>query len=509
MKKNLIALLTHLGMLLVMFLIGTPGVMLAAATALADGGNTEPGEGNLLKDDEGMSSVTHADEDGDVDFLQKDIDKKILKIRPMSTPLDQISRYAKNSPSKNLEFKYFSLGTRPIKTTLSAAVTKDGTKQTQTLTVADPSMFSLDDTIRVVGVKATHKPDGSAYNASDPKTPDLVLCVAGLDDGTSKPVVYAVNGDLDSNDQAIIIPSIEDGTTLIRMGKAGAELDVQTGRFVNLPTADVQFCQNFMMQVEQSTFFKMYDKNVEWTFSDLEEDAVYDMRMGMEGSYLFGGRGMVKHARKNGLEQYFTGGIWWMAGKDIEVGHVENVLTGSHTENVVVNEGETNESEEAVTVNDYTPTVVVSDDDLVDIAKDLFVGTGSGNKRKIMFCGSDMLAALSKIKSEKFRLKDTVEKWNLKFKSWDTDFGEILAIHHEFFDLNGMADQALAIDPEYLYKKTFLSLAHNVLDLKKAGIRNTDAVVLQEVSALYLRYPKAHARMQLVAVPEEDEDDNG
>ena len=28
--------------------------------------------------------------------------------------------------------------------------------------------------------------------------------------------------------------------------------------------------------------------------------------------------------------------------------------------------------------------------------------------------------------------------WNLKFKSWETDFGEILAIHHELFDLNGM-----------------------------------------------------------------------
>ena len=499
MKKKMIGLLTHVVMMLVMFLLGTPGVMLADATALPDGGNTEPGEGNLVKDDEGMSTVTHAHEDGDEDFIQKDIDKKILKIRPMSTPLDQISRHAKNSRTKNFEFKYFSLGTRPIKTTLSAAVTKNTSAQTQVLTVADPSIFTLDDTIRVVGVKATHKPDGSAYNSSDPKTPDLVLCVAGIDDSTSKPVVYAVNGDLDSNDQAIIIPNISNGTTLIRMGKAGAELDVQTGRFVNLPTADVQFCQNFMMQVEQSTFFKMTEKVVDWTFSDLEEDAVYDMRMGMEGSYLFGGRGMVKHARKSGLEQYFTGGIWWMAGKDIEVGHVE-------TEYTTISETD-DSGDTPVTTSETiaTSSVVVSDDDLVDIAKDLFVGTGSGNKRKIMFCGSDMLAALSKIKSEKFRLKDTVEKWNLKFKSWDTDFGEILAIHHEFFDLNGMADQALAIDPEYLYKKTFLSLAHNVLDLKKAGIRNTDAVVLQEVSALYLRYPKAHARLKLAVVPEEDQ----
>lgn len=48
--------------------------------------------------------------------------------------------------------------------------------------------------------------------------------------------------------------------------------------------------------------------------------------------------------------------------------------------------------------------------------------------------------------------------------------------------------------------KTHLSWARNVLDLKKAGIRNTDAVVIQEVACLYLRYPKAHARMQLSEV---------
>lgn len=37
----------------------------------------------------------------------------------------------------------------------------------------------------------------------------------------------------------------------------------------------------------------------------------------------------------------------------------------------------------------------------------------------------------------------------------------------------------------------------SVLELKKAGVRNTDAVVLQEVACLYLRYPKAHARIKL------------
>ena len=33
------------------------------------------------------------------------------------------------------------------------------------------------------------------------------------------------------------------------------------------------------------------------------------------------------------------------------------------------------------------------------------------------------------------------------------------------------------------------------LDLKSAGVRNTDALVLTEASCLVLRYPKAHVRI--------------
>ena len=302
--------------------------------------------------------------------------------------------------------------------------------------------------------------------------PDLVLCVCGSDASTNLPTVYAVNGAMDSaSKQPIWVPAIPKGTTLVRMGKACGELDVQTGRFNNIPTAETQYCQNFMIQVEQSTFDKIADKEVNWNFSDLEEDSIFDMRMAMENTYLFGVKNVISHVSKNGMNTWFTGGIWWMAGKDIEVGEK----------------------------NAVTHVTEISDDNLVDITKDLFVGTGIGNKRKILFCGSEMMSAFSKIKSDKFRLKDTVEVWNLKFKSWDTDFGEVLTIHHELFDKNGMSDCGFALDPEYLTKKTHVSWARNVLDLKKAGVRNTDAVVIQEVSCLYLRYAKAHARLRLAS----------
>lgn len=457
--------------LMCVLLGASSGVMMADASALPDAGKTQagnPGDGNG-----GIATRTAGEQNGDPEFYTKDIDTKITKIRPMATPVDQISRYATAQKADSFEVKYYSVGTRPISCKTSAKTDRQTSGASVALNVDDANMFTVDDTIRVVGVKGVYDDKGVAYDTDDENTPDLVLCVCGKSDSTNMPVVYAVNGNLDSNKAPVWVPEIPAGTTLVRMGKACGELDVQTGRFNNLPTAEIQYCQNFMMQVEQSTFDKIAGKEVEWNFSDLEEEGIYDMRLAQENTYLFGVKNKIAHTAKNGAYTWFTGGIWWMCGKDIEVG----------------------------TWNADKGVVEITDENLVDITKDLFVGTGLGNKRKVLLCGSDMLSAFSKIKSDKFRLKDTVEVWNLKFKSWDTDFGEVLMIHHELFNENGMSDCGIALDPEYLAKKTHVSWSRNILDLKTAGVRNTDAVVLQEVACLYLKYAKAHARMKLAQAP--------
>ena len=443
------------------------GVFMANAADLPDAGITDSGAGD--DNATGISTESQGRTDADPEFYTKEIDKRITKIRPMATPIDQISRYATAQKSGSFEVKYYSVGTRPITCKTSGEITAQSSGQSIELKVDDPLMFTLDDTIRVVGVKGKYDEKGKAYDPSDENTPDLVLCVCGRTQDTNMPVVYAVNGLLDSNNVPIWVPAIPSGTTLARMGKACGELDVQTGRFNNTPTPEIQYCQNFMIQIEQSTFDKIASKEIDWTFSDIEEDGIYDMRLSQENTYLFGVKNCINHVSKNGMKTWFTGGIWYMAGKDIEVG----------------------------TWDSTKKCAVITYDDLVDISKDLFVGTGIGNRRKIVLCGSDLLSALSKVKSEKFRLKESVENWNLKFKSWETDFGEILTIHHELFDLNGMSDCGFALDPEYLSKMTHVSWSRNMLDLKKAGVRNTDAVVIQEVACLYLRYAKAHARLRL------------
>ena len=439
---------------------GVSGVAMAEAAiaALPDGGST-------VNDAASITSISQANPD----FFLTDVDRRITRIRPMDTPIDQISRYGKSSTSVAMEFEYGSVGTRPVMTTLSTDVTAQASGVSLSIAVADPQMFDIDDTIRVVGVKG-YDEKGTTQTAQD-----LVLSVCGRDSSTNNPTVYAVNGKTNGK-QNIYLPAIPKGTKLVRMGKACSELDAKTGLFTNVPEMKEQYCQKFMAQITESTYKKIVEERktgqkVDWNFSDLEEDAIWDMRIGQESSFLFGVKNKVVHTSKGNSQQWFTEGIWWQAGQDIEVGSRKD--------------GE----------------AVITDDNLVDLAKALFCGTGVGNKRKVVFCGSEFQAALAKIKSEKYilREKDSVEVWNLKFKSVDTDFGELLTIHHELFDLNGMSDCALAIDPAFLAKKVFESFTRVNRDDMENGTSDSMTVMLKESCALYLRYPKAHARLKLAA----------
>jgi hypothetical protein len=402
--------------------------------------------------------VTAADENPD--YYAKAVDQRITKMRPMRTPIDQITRKAESiSRVKSMEVKYYSVSTRPIKATLTAEVAAM-TGSSVVLQVSDAKLFSETDTIRVHNVKG-YKEDGAT-----PDDKDLMLYVVGkTDDGF--PTVIAVNGLLDNENGTSKTPKLPEGSVLIRMGRAASEIDVETGNFYNLPKPSTQYCQKFMMQVEQSTYDKMWDKEVDWNFSDMEEDGIYDMRLGMENSFLFGIKGKGKDPKKSGADVYFTGGIYWMAGKKMGLG----------------------------TVTDGVATI--TDDEMVDFLKALFTGNDSGNGQKIGFAGSDALAALAKMKSERFKVVKEFERWGLKFTSFDSNFGKLLVMHHELLDMNGKADEIFVIDPEYLRKKHFLTWERKEYNMKDLAKRDTHAVVMREASCCYLVYPNAHAVVKL------------
>ena len=147
------------------------------------------------------------------DFLVNEIDRRIVKIRPMATPIDQLSRWAGAKRAGSMVVDYYSVDTRP--TTGRVAETFSGVEgsgssrfQKAKLTVDKPELFELSETLLVKGVGG-YKSDGTT-----PDSQDLVVYVMEKDDAGI--TVVTVNGKtLDGYENCI--PTISEGTTLVRM----------------------------------------------------------------------------------------------------------------------------------------------------------------------------------------------------------------------------------------------------------------------------------------------------
>lgn len=393
------------------------------------------------------------------DILVNEIDTRIVKVRPMATPIDQISRWAGCMHTGSQIVDYYSVDTKPTAATVSeaytepaaAAVTADA--QLITLHTSDDNIFEPSETILVKDV-AGYTDDGSAATDAN-----LVLYV--LAKGADATLtVQAVNGKKIGTIPDCV-PSIPRGARLIRMGRAAAELDVQTPQFESLPVKEQQYCQIFKVQIEQSTLQKIARKELQWSFSDQEEAAIYDMRLGMEKSYLFGAKRRIYDRRKK-EDVLLTGGIWFQAGK--EFGY------------------DADEFDEAT---------------LIALMREAFTGN-AGSKRKLLIGGSAFIERLSNIPTTKVTVgTDTVTKWGIDFTEMHSKFGTMYVLLSEVFDECGMSDNALVVDPQYLQKYSHIPFSTEELNLKAAGVRNTDALVLTEASCLVLRYPKAHMRVTL------------
>lgn len=434
--------------LLLSFVSGEASCVLAAVIPTVGGGKIISGE-PLTRD------LTLRESDG---LIKNEIDDRITKIRPMSTPIDQLSRWAGARKASSMVVDYYSVDIKPTKATMSKAYTEpesgSATSAAQKVTIdtSNNDIFEVSETIMVQGVKG-YESDGTIRSKSD-----LVLYITSKEEnGTLN--VYAINGKKIGSIENCV-PSIPASTTLIRMGRAATELDVQTAQFEALPVKEQNNCQIFKIQVEQSTFQKIAAKEVQWDFSDSEEAAIYDMRLGMEKTFMFGVKRTLYDSRKK-ENVSLTGGIWWQAGKEYE----------------------------------FDPSKELTQDDLIDIMKEAFTGNG-GNKRKVLIGGSDFIGRINKLEVTKvIAADDEYVKWGIDFSEIRSKFGKFYVLYSEVFDDCGMSDYGFVFDPEFVTRWAHVPFGHQKLDLKSAGIRNTDAVVMTEASCLTLRYPAAHMRI--------------
>lgn len=396
------------------------------------------------------------------DLLRNEIDRRIVKIRPMATPIDQLSRWAGAKHAGSMIVDYYSVDTRPTTALTVSAFTgctdDEGSDRFQKarLSTDNNDLFEASETILVKGV-AGYQPDGKTQSSQD-----LVLYVVEKEASTGMLNVVTVNGQT-IGEYENCIPTIPSGTTLVRMGRAATELDVQTPQFEALPKKSRNYCQIFKMQIEQSTLQKIANKEVSWTFSDQEEAAIYDMRLGMEKNFLFGVKARVEDTKKRETVM-LTGGIWDQAGSEF------TYEKGALNQNAVIS-----------------------------MMRKAFTGN-AGNKRKILIGGSGLIEQLNQLESTKVVMAgENIVKWGIDFSEMRSKFGKLYVLLSEVFDECGMEDNGMIIDPEYLQKYSHIPFTTESLNLKQAGVRNTDAIVLTEASCMTLRYPKAHMRIVCTA----------
>lgn len=92
-------------------------------------------------------------------LLRNSIDEKIVRIRPMSTPIDQISRCAGARGVKSMVVEYYSVDTKPtsakITADVSVSVGNDDGPVAVTLHTDNDKIFDNSETVIVPGAYVT------------------------------------------------------------------------------------------------------------------------------------------------------------------------------------------------------------------------------------------------------------------------------------------------------------------------------------------------------------------
>lgn len=393
------------------------------------------------------TSVT--DQAGEI--LSNAIDRRIVRVRPSATPIDQLSRFIGSRRCGSMTVEYYTVDTRLNETVctddLSSVTIEPDDKGAWVLgvNVERANIFAPSDTVLIPDILAgSEKQPLVGYIRSVNGSHISIVCLNVI----SKP------GESVSYDVKSPKPSI------VRMGRAASELDVQTEQFEALPMKRSNNCQIFKMQVEQSLLQRLSDKEVDWNFSDQEEAAIMDMRMGMEKNFIFGACAKFIHPEKNEYV-YLTGGIWNQAGSEAKI---------------------------AVTSE-------MKESDLINLCANVFTNN-NGSKKKILIGGTKLIAALNNVNFVRSISGDgSLTKWGIRFREIVSNFGTLYVMHSDVFDQCHHEKDGMIIDPDYITKYTHIPFCKEHIDLRKSGNRNSDAIVLTEASCIVLRHPQTHFRI--------------
>jgi len=437
-------------LVLSVFGIVDAGAMCADAVATGAGGYTN------------VNSIESATEGRQLspDLLLDEVYEKVTKIRPYDTPLYTIASRPASTRSANREIvRYYTTDVLPLTAKVQTAFA--GGVTSGSLITTDNDIFAANQTISVHGVNGT-----DSQGNPDPTHP-LQLYVVNKD-SSGNPIVVTANGT--GSDRRTIPPiPVQDGSgndiILERLGRGASEAQFKTDPYAVYPTWDEQYLQSFITQVEMTDIFKRADKEVNWSFSDEVEEAMFDMKRTANSTFWKGVKGRLTVANKHrekAEDTYFTEGVWYQAGTDF----------------AFASSG-------------------ISISEMGRLYNAAFTGT-SASKQKLFIVGSEIIRGLEAIPDYNRIIREGTKKQNLglELSMLYSTLGTLALAHDPSFDDMGWANKGFILDPDLLvkYKMPSISKTKDNKDLMEA--RSTSGVYM-EISGLILRNPKAHLRVTL------------
>lgn len=168
------------------------------------------------------------------ELLRNEIDSRIVKVRPMATPIDQISRYGGARGCGSMVVEYYSVDTKPVEAKTVSSSPNNGLRSSEgyipsELKTDNDSIFEISETLMFPDVMASEGEPLVVYVYEKIKQGGLM--------------VIPVNNKNAAGDY--VTPAIAAGSRVVRMGRAAAELDVQTAQFESLPVKSSNNCQIF------------------------------------------------------------------------------------------------------------------------------------------------------------------------------------------------------------------------------------------------------------------------
>jgi len=412
-------------------LFGFGGEGVVMGMALVQGTNTN--------DDTEATSVG-------ANYYKRDVSQIVTEIKPDDFPLDTILRNIRGAESaynRKVEYEEVTFRSASATATTAGAVTN----LTQLVTFANDKTFWAVDDIAYNPAVTTNAAGGQRLIVTEVVPSTGVVTFQCINNSTGTMTSTGTN-------------------KIYRLGNAKTELDAQTTSVFALPAQDFNYAQTFMAQIERSVIESKYNKLSGYSFQDKVRQVIYDMRSSMERSLIAG----VKAKTTVGSDIHYTAdGLLPKISNTFSFGTGNTVSGGYTSSNVSV-------------------------EHVIDMLEQAFAGN-AGSDNRLLLGSKEFISALSKIDKYDRNLQSEGNTilHGVQVRRLVSDFGVVDVKHSKAMDELGLAQKAIILDLDHIYKHELESMSVEELDLNKSGSRRTqDAMRMVETSCASIRYSGAN-----------------